>query len=810
MWPFKKKVPRRRLEVRKNIPSKLPDYWERFRQAGGLGSVLIALGFYLAIFATSLWPPNPIPYQAGEYIPEDIHARVPFRMESPKLREEVQQEVAETTPASFRLNTDLVNTIISTLQAVPGELRNTTQPSEVEGELMRYLAPNSVALDAYRKYAQNPEAREEYNERLQSMQHLLEQTLVVRPDEAQAQRRRKAEKVKVLRPNEPPKQLDIKEFVTIEQNEKLGSSVIGITSGIDSAIRDGVEAYLLDLFTKGHVLYTYEEEVTRRDIQDALAAITPEQYQVSYPAGARIIRSSMRRSMSNDAETELTRADMRVLRAEHRAWQEFERNQHPLQWWGRLVGKALVYLLITVLISVYIVAYQRRIVTNHLRGFAVAGIIVLMLWVAKGLQYGLQWNSNTAVLPVLTGGIIFTIAYDRRFALAMGSVLGILTILQMQEGFPLLALLLVTLAAATFPLKEIRTRTKLIEVAAIGGLAAFLAAIAMGLADARPWSFVLVNGAWAAGSALLVGFIIQGILPAIERLFGVATSMTLLEWCDANKPLLKRLAMDAPGTYNHSLQLGTMCEAAAEAIGAQGLLARVGAYYHDVGKINKPPYFIENESGKSKHAKLSPAMSLLIITGHVKDGLELAREYGLPKVLHEFITSHHGTTLVQYFYHAATKERKENLDRAPDEVEFRYPGPKPRSREASILMLADASESSVRAMNEPTAGRIENQVHSIVQRRLMDGQLDECELTLKEVNQIEKSFVKSLCGFYHGRIAYPTPPGEKPSAAEKQAAQQKERAAAESDAEREHAELDEQTPSDANAPEPGRQAPAPR
>ncbi len=167
---------------------------------------------------------------------------------------------------------------------------------------------------------------------------------------------------------------------------------------------------------------------------------------------------------------------------------------------------------------------------------------------------------------------------------------------------------------------------------------------------------------------------------------------------------------------------------------------------------------MENQfDSPSKHAKLSPAMSLLIITGHVKDGLEMAREYGLPPVLHEFITCHHGTTLVQYFYHAATEQRRVGgMERLPEEIEFRYGGPKPRSKEVAILMLADATESAVRAMSDPTPNRIEAQAHAIITARLMDGQLDECELTLREVHQIEDSLVKSLCGMYHGRIAYPT------------------------------------------------------
>jgi putative nucleotidyltransferase with HDIG domain len=374
----------------------------------------------------------------------------------------------------------------------------------------------------------------------------------------------------------------------------------------------------------------------------------------------------------------------------------------------------------------------------------------------------------SAVLPVVVGATIVAIAHNQRFALTVGAVLALLVVLQLRGGQAMLLVLLAGGMTAVLQLHEIRTRSKLLVVAAVVAVAVSVMVAATALMGGVPlYPFALVDAAWAAGFALMAGLLVQAALPGIERVFRVATSMTLLEWCDASKPLLKRLAMEAPGTYNHSLQLGTMCEAAAEAIGARGLLARVGAYYHDIGKINKPPYFIENQGASpSKHSKLSPAMSLLIIIGHVKDGLEMAREYGLPPVLHEFIASHHGTTLVQYFYHAATEQRKNHADRAPDEVEFRYPGPKPHSKEVAILMLADAAESSVRAMSDPTPGRIENQVHAMVSRRLMDGQLDMCDLTLKEVHVIEASLVKSLCGIYHGRIAYPTPAGQKPSAAE--------------------------------------------
>jgi cyclic-di-AMP phosphodiesterase PgpH len=252
---------------------------------------------------------------------------------------------------------------------------------------------------------------------------------------------------------------------------------------------------------------------------------------------------------------------------------------------------------------------------------------------------------------------------------------------------------------------------------------------------------------------------VQGILPNFERLFGVATSMTLLEWCDASRPLLRRLAQEAPGTYSHSLVLSQMAEEASESVGARGLLARVGALYHDIGKIQKADYFVENQEARmNRHDRLSPTMSLLIIVGHVKDGVEMAKAYGLPRILHQFISEHHGTTVVRYFHHAANEAARSNRgrhDREVSESEFRYPGPKPRSKETAILMLCDGAEGAVRSLSEPTPGRIETMVHQVVMERLNDGQFDECDITLRELNIVEQSLIKSLVAIHHGRIKYP-------------------------------------------------------
>jgi putative nucleotidyltransferase with HDIG domain len=259
-------------------------------------------------------------------------------------------------------------------------------------------------------------------------------------------------------------------------------------------------------------------------------------------------------------------------------------------------------------------------------------------------------------------------------------------------------------------------------------------------------------GVWT----LLAGFLMTGLLPFVERLFGVLTDLSLLEVGDVAHPLLQELVRRAPGTYNHSINVASIGEAAAEAIGARGLLVRVGAYFHDIGKMLKPAYFVENQGTENRHESLVPAMSTLIIIAHVKEGAELARQYKLPQPIVDLISEHHGTTLVEYFYRRATERQQADPDAGDvDEQTYRYPGPKPTTRESAVLMLSDAVESASRALTEPTPARIASLVHELAMKRLLDGQFDECGLTLEELELIEQSLVKSLTAVYHGRVKYP-------------------------------------------------------
>ncbi|OGX52789.1 MAG: hypothetical protein A2321_05055 [Omnitrophica WOR_2 bacterium RIFOXYB2_FULL_45_11] len=250
---------------------------------------------------------------------------------------------------------------------------------------------------------------------------------------------------------------------------------------------------------------------------------------------------------------------------------------------------------------------------------------------------------------------------------------------------------------------------------------------------------------------------VTGILPLLENFFGMVTDISLLELSDFNHPLLKKMILDAPGTYHHSIVVGNIAEAAAESIQANSLLARIGGYYHDIGKLTSPEYFMENQKALSKHENLSPSISKMVIINHIKEGMELARKYRLKPVITDFITQHHGSGLVYYFYRKALEGIEQ--DEKILEEGFRYPGPKPASRETAIVLLADSVEAATRAIAEPNASRIEEVVHKVINNKFIDGQLDNCDLTLKDLEKIAKVFIHMLSGIYHGRINYPESPG---------------------------------------------------
>lgn len=420
----------------------------------------------------------------------------------------------------------------------------------------------------------------------------------------------------------------------------------------------------------------------------------------------------------------------------------------------RAVAVVVLVAAVFALLSYYVLRHEPKIAASTTRIAVLGALIAVTMGVSRLLALQ-PWDAE--LIPVALASMILAIAYNPQFALVFAFTLSVLTSLALGLGLGHFIVLMGGTAACVLPLREVRTRTKPIQVGLYAAFGYFALTWAVGLFQDQAIELVAIDSLWRAGWGLMAGFFLGGSLPFVERSFGIVTGISLLELGDITHPLLQELVRRAPGTHNHSVTVGTIAEAAAERIGANALLVRIGAYFHDIGKMVKPHYFIENQAGSAnRHANLAPAMSTLIIIGHVKDGIDLARQHHLPQPIIDLIEQHHGTTLVEYFYREATRR----CDGAGDgstvlESSFRYPGPRPQSKEAGILMISDAVESASRTLTEPTPARIDSLVNELIQKRLDDGQLDECGLTLREIAEIRECLIKSLIGIYHGRVKYP-------------------------------------------------------
>ncbi len=390
---------------------------------------------------------------------------------------------------------------------------------------------------------------------------------------------------------------------------------------------------------------------------------------------------------------------------------------------------------------------------------ALGGVWLVELWCEMGRLF--PWISPYG-LPLAATSILTALLIQPRLAIILTVVLSL--IFGVINGFALESVLVaffggLTGVAASLQVRKRRdlTRAGLWVVLAQGLTVTVLALL-------QDWPAARIASAltWTSLGGLFSALIALSLLPSLENFFSRVTNIKLLELADVNHPLLKRMSLEAPGTYHHSLIMASLAESAAEAIGANGLLCRVGAYYHDIGKMVKPEYFVENQGALGNpHDPLPPSMSRLVIQSHVKEGQALARQHGLDKAIVDFIVMHHGTSRIEYFYRRAIERTAD-----PEEVgedDYRYPGPKPHSKETAILMLADSVEASVRTLEDPTHSRLKDQVQEIINAKMGDGQFEDVPLTLADLHKIAESFVNTLTGIYHSRIAYPEAAEEAPA-----------------------------------------------
>ncbi len=418
-------------------------------------------------------------------------------------------------------------------------------------------------------------------------------------------------------------------------------------------------------------------------------------------------------------------------------------------------GKFLMMLVIIGLLCIYLFLFRKKVFFNNKMLLLIAVLIIF-----EGLLMYFAFTAQTT-LPVQylvlvpVASMILTVIFDSRLAFQATVAIALMVGAMKGNDFGAAFTALSAGALAVYTVRDIKNRTQIFRSLVFIFFGYALATLAISFQRAEDVSTMLASFSLIAVNSVLSPIITFGLLIFFERVFNIATDLTLLELSDFNQPALRELSQKAPGTFHHSIIVGTLAEKAAEAVGANSILARVGAYYHDIGKTLKPEYFIENtmDSNKSKHDWLPPDISVQMVMSHVSDGIELGKKYHLPQRILDFIPMHHGTTLVAYFYGKALKRPFATGDVSEDD--YRYDGPKPRSKETAIVMLADSVEAATRSLEEKSMGNIVSMIDAIVKSRYEEGQLDETSLTFVDLTRIKESFVAVLSGIYHKRIEYP-------------------------------------------------------
>lgn len=481
----------------------------------------------------------------------------------------------------------------------------------------------------------------------------------------------------------------------------------------------------------------YQAEATARAREEAMASVLPTRGRVR--EGQTVIRRG-------DEVTEERFDQLRSL--------DFAQRERSggVSWvrtvFGRLIlvvsALALFFLYVYLLRPTIFHDIRRLVLVCLLLGIALIGFFVA----------GAIGGAAAYVVPVALVSILLTIVFDSRVGSFATMTLAALGGLIFGYDFQFAFATLVVGVLAVFSVRDVKNRSQILASAALVAAAYALVILGYALLRADPFTERLTFELIAVTVNAFLILLAAPLLWAIERGFAVTTDMALLELSDTNRTLLKELSLRAPGTFNHSLQVANLAEAAADAIGANALRTRVGALYHDIGKMLKPEYFIENQQpGENPHEKIKPSMSALVIAAHVKEGVQLGKEQGLPQVVVDFIASHHGTSLIEFFYRKALEQESDGS--TVDEADYRYPGPRPQTNEQAIVMLADSVEAASRSLEKPTPRRLEALIDGIVEARIEDGQLDDSSLTFSDLARIKETFHNLLCGIYHFRVKYP-------------------------------------------------------
>jgi putative nucleotidyltransferase with HDIG domain len=424
--------------------------------------------------------------------------------------------------------------------------------------------------------------------------------------------------------------------------------------------------------------------------------------------------------------------------------------QNPILHFQNIIGLFLINSLFILLIGLYIYNFHKNIFSDNNKLILLSIIYIFMIFLAK-----IAGEISGYLIPMAFASMLIAITIDSRLALWMTFIVSY------NIGFIFLGeidYMIVALAGSlvsVFSIRKATQRSSLTRAGLFIAITNIFSILALGLIHRSTSQIILNNCMWGILNGFASVILTIGILPFLESFFDITSSFKLMELSNPNQPLLKELLVEAPGTYHHSVVVGNLAETAAEEIEANALLTRVGAYYHDIGKLKRPYFFSENqEAYKNTHDDMEPSLSALVIASHVKDGVDMAKKYRLPKAIIDIINQHHGTGLISYFFHRALQSN-DSKNSSINEENYRYSGPKPQTKEAGIILLADSLEAEARTLNNPTSSRIKNLTQNVINRNLENGQLDECNLTLRDLNKIKDVFSRILTGMFHNRVEYP-------------------------------------------------------
>ncbi|HDK26925.1 MAG TPA: HDIG domain-containing protein [Candidatus Atribacteria bacterium] len=424
--------------------------------------------------------------------------------------------------------------------------------------------------------------------------------------------------------------------------------------------------------------------------------------------------------------------------------------QNPEFNYTNVIGIILITSILVILVVLYLSYFHPGIYEDINKLMLLSIISIFTILLAKLIS-----PVSGYIIPIAAASMLIAISLDTKMALLITVFLSFLLSFILGGDINYILVAVISGIVAIYSIRKATQRSSLTRAGLMVAGINVITISALGLINNEGYYIILKEDLWGILNGFLAVILTIGTLPFLESFFDITTSFKLMELSNPNQPLLKKLIVEAPGTYHHSIVVGNLSETAAERIGGNGLLARVGSLYHDIGKIKRPYFFTENqEAYKNVHDDLEPSLSALVIASHVKEGVELAKKHKLPKDIIDIISQHHGTGLITYFFHRALKENGSTTDKIAEE-NYRYSGPKPQTKEAGIILLADSLEAATRSLTNPTPTRIKTLVKEMIQKNLENGQLEECDLTLKDLNKIGDSFSRILIGMFHTRVEYP-------------------------------------------------------